>query len=48
MTIDVELTLNRCGLGRVAPNKIQLGIVRLSWWRDTGKHSLSVEVNWKT
>ena len=47
MTIDVELTVNRFGFKRVAANKLQLGPLRLSWWRDTGKHSLSVEVNWK-
>ncbi|MGH7487098.1 MAG: hypothetical protein ACREMY_16065 [bacterium] len=48
MTIDFELTLNRFGVQRVAPNKLQLGPVRISWWRGTGKHSLSLEVNWKT
>lgn len=48
MTIDLELTLNRFRFERVAANKLQLGPVRLSWWRGTGKHSVSLEVNWKT
>jgi hypothetical protein len=47
VTIDVELTLNRFGFKRVAANKLQLGPLRLSGWLDTGKHFLSVEVNWK-
>ena len=49
MTFDIEITLNRWGLGRVALNKIQIGPLRLSWWpiADVRKHAISFEVNWK-
>lgn len=45
MVVDIELTLNRFGFSRPAPNKIQLGPVRLAWWR-LPKHALSFEINW--
>ena len=48
MVIDVELTLNRFGFGRVAVNKVQVGPLRLAWWRVAGKHGISFEVNWRT
>lgn len=47
MSIDVEITLNRFGFRRVTRNKVQVGPVRVSWWRGTGKRSIGVEVNWK-
>jgi hypothetical protein len=47
MVLDVELTLNRFGLCRPAPNKLQVGFVRLSWWRIVGKWAIGFEVNWR-
>jgi hypothetical protein len=47
MVVDVELTLNRFGFQRIAPNKVQIGCVRLSWWTIQGKHAVSVEINWR-
>lgn len=47
MTVDVELSLNRFGLGTVASNKFQIGPFRISLWDVKGKHSLSFEINWK-
>lgn len=47
MSIDVEVTLNRFGFYRPAPNKVQLGCLRLAWWKVAGKHSFGVEVNWR-
>lgn len=47
MTIDVEITLNRFGFGRVAPNKLQVGCLRVAWWQIPGKHSVGLEVNWR-
>lgn len=32
MVVDVELTLNRFGFGRVSANKVQIGCLRLAWW----------------
>lgn len=48
MSIDVELTLNRFGFYRPAANKVQLGPIRVAWWKVSGKHSVGVEVNWRT
>jgi len=48
MVVDFELTLNRFGFGRVAPNKIQLGCLRVSWWPIADKHAISFEVNWRS
>jgi hypothetical protein len=48
MVIDIELTLNRFGLGKIAENKFQLLWLRFSKWQIPGKHSISFEINWKT
>lgn len=47
MVVDVEVTLNRFGFERVAPNKIQFGFLRISYWTDLGKYALSFEINWR-
>lgn len=46
MVIDIELTLNRWGFGKIAPNKFQFLFLRFSRWNIPGKHSVSFEVNW--
>ncbi len=48
MVIDIELTLNRFGLGKIAENKFQLFWLRFSKWQIPGKHSISFEINWKS
>ncbi|MEK7117677.1 MAG: hypothetical protein AAB861_02775 [Patescibacteria group bacterium] len=48
MVIDIELTLNRFGLGKIAENKFQLFWLRFSKWQIPNKHSISFEINWKT
>ncbi len=48
MVIDIELTLNRFGFGKIAENKFQLFWLRFSKWQIPGKHSISFEINWKT
>lgn len=48
MVIDIELTLNRFGLGKIADNKFQFLCFRFSKWKISNKHSISFEVNWKT
>ena len=48
MVIDIELTLNRFGLGRVAPNKFQFLWLRFSKWEIQEKYSISFEINWRT
>lgn len=48
MTIDIELTLNRFGFGKIAPNKFQLFFIRFSYWKIPKKHSISFEINWKS
>ncbi|MFA6368983.1 MAG: hypothetical protein WCX20_01205 [Candidatus Shapirobacteria bacterium] len=48
MTIDIELTLNRFGLGKIAENKFQLFFLRFSYWKIPNKYSISFEINWKT
>ncbi len=47
MVIDIELTLNRFGLGRIAENKFQFFCFRFSKWNIRGKHSISFEMNWR-
>lgn len=46
MVIDIEITLNRFGFGKIAENKFQLGCVRFSRWKIPGKNSVSFEINW--
>jgi len=48
MVIDIELTPNRFGFGKIAENKFQLFFFRFSKWNIPGKHSISFEINWKT
>ena len=48
MIIDIELTLNRFGFGKIAENKFQFLFLRFSKWKIQGKHSISFEINWKT
>jgi len=48
MVIDIELTLNRFGFGKIAENKFQLLCFRFSKWRIPGKHSVSFEINWRS
>jgi hypothetical protein len=48
MVIDIELTLNRFGLGRIAENKFQFLFLRFSKWNIPGKISISFEINWRT
>ncbi|MFA7252548.1 MAG: hypothetical protein WC027_01700 [Candidatus Paceibacterota bacterium] len=45
--IDIELTLNRWGLGKIAENKFQFLCLRFSKWKIPGKYSISFEINWK-
>lgn len=47
MTIDIEVTLNRFGFERVAPNKVQIAFLRIAWWQIATKHSMGIEVNWR-
>jgi len=46
MVIDIELTLNRFGLGKIAENKFQFFWLRFSRWEISGKNSISFEINW--
>ncbi|MDD4937452.1 MAG: hypothetical protein PHX34_00315 [Candidatus Shapirobacteria bacterium] len=48
MTIDIELTLNRFGFGKIAKNKFQFLFLRFSVWKIPNKYSISFEINWKT
>ena len=48
MVIDIELTLNRFGFGKIVENKFQLGWIRFSKWKIPGRHSISFEINWRT
>lgn len=48
MVIDIELTLNRFGFGKIAENKFQLLFLRFSHWNIPGKYSVSFEVNWRS
>lgn len=47
MVIDIELTLNRFEVGKIAENKFQLFFLRFSKWQIPDKHSISFEINWK-
>ena len=47
MVIDIELTLNRFGLGKIAENKFQFLWLRFSKWNILGKHSVPFEINWR-
>lgn len=47
MVIDIELTLNRFGFGKIAENKFQLFCFRFSKWQILNKHSISFEINWR-
>ncbi len=47
MVIDIELTLNRFGFGKIAENKFQLFFLRFSIWKIPKKYSISFEINWK-
>ena len=47
MIVDIEITLNRFGFGKISKNKFQLGFLRFSLWRDIPKHAICVEINWK-
>ncbi|MFA7302743.1 MAG: hypothetical protein WC030_03275 [Candidatus Paceibacterota bacterium] len=48
MVIDIELTLNRFGFGRISANKFQFLCLRFSKWPVKGKYSISFEINWRT
>jgi len=48
MVVDIELTLNRFGFGKIAENKFQFLCFRFSTWSIPGKHSISFEINWRT
>ena len=48
MVVDIELTLNRFGFGKIAENKFQFLWLRFSKWNIPGKHSVSFEINWRT
>ncbi len=47
MVVDIELTLNRFGFGKIAENKFQLFCFRFSKWNIVNKHSISFEINWR-
>lgn len=47
MVIDIELTLNRFGFGKIADNKYQFAWLRFSRWKIPGKYSISLEINWR-
>jgi hypothetical protein len=49
MTLDIEFTINRWGLGMPAANKVQAGPFRLAVWRRdrVAKHAISFEVGWR-
>ncbi|MFH1978939.1 MAG: hypothetical protein ABII97_00945 [Patescibacteria group bacterium] len=47
MVIDIELTLNRFGFGKIAENKFQLLCFRFSRWQIPNKRSISFEINWR-
>jgi len=47
MVIDIELTLNRFGIGKIAENKFQLFCFRFSKWQIPNKQSISFEINWQ-
>jgi hypothetical protein len=47
MVIDIELTLNRFGFGRISENKFQFLFFRFSKWKIHNKYSISFEINWR-
>jgi hypothetical protein len=47
MVIDIELTLNRFGFGKISENKFQVFWLRFSKWNIPDKHSISFEINWR-
>jgi hypothetical protein len=47
MVVDIELTSNRFGFGKIAENKFQIFCFRFSKWQIFGKHSISFEINWQ-
>ncbi len=47
MVIDIELTLNRFGLGKINENKFQFFCFRFSKWKIPNKYSISFEINWR-
>jgi len=47
MVIDIELTLNRWGLGKINENKFQFLCFRFSYWPIPNKYSISFEINWR-
>lgn len=48
MVVDLELTLNRFGFGKISDNKFQFLFLRFSKWEIPNKHSISFEINWRT
>ncbi len=48
MVIDIELTLNWFGFGKIAENKFQFLFLRFSKWNIPNKNSISFEVNWRS
>ncbi len=52
MVIDIELTLNKFGFGKIAENKFQLFWLRFSKWKIPNKHSIDLgrkndyKLNW--
>lgn len=48
MVIDIELTLNRFGFGKISENKFQFFCFRISKWKIPDKYSVSFEINWRT
>ena len=47
MVIDIELTLNRFGFGKISENKFQFLFLRFSKWPIKNKYSVSFEINWR-
>jgi hypothetical protein len=47
MVIDIELTLNRFGFGKINENKFQFLCFRFSKWKIPNKYSISFEINWR-
>lgn len=47
MVIDIELTLNRFGFGKISQNKFQFLFLRFSYWNIPNKYSISFEINWR-
>ena len=47
MVVDIELTLNRFGFGKISNNKFQFLFLRFSKWEIPNKNSISFEINWR-